>query len=347
MLETLRPRLPKPTERPRGPEFPPMRKDEQQQPQDIDDQVPPMTNAAIKSNCFSTELQPGQSSSRPWGFSWCFLGVLLALSHHTAATPLRPVPSPLYGVTVDSIDPLDDIVAALGSLPRRPTTRIVFDAKMPPAEYVEAVDRIREVSYVMGEIMDSAPVNRYTVSQYARRTSQYLKSFGKKVDIWEIGNEVNGDWVGKRRTMARKVIAAYRQVKAKGYRTALTLYYNEGCWGSPGNEMFKWANKYLPRSMKNGLDYVLVSYYEEDCQDLRPDWNTVFTRLAKMFPNSKIGFGEVGTARPLEKADYMTRYYRLNIPHPNYVGGYFWWYFKEDMVPMTQPLWQILSDVMK
>jgi hypothetical protein len=28
---------------------------------------------------------------------------------------------------------------------------------------------------------------------------------------------------------------------------------------------------------------------------------------------------------------------------PDYVGGYFWWYFAEDMVPKTKPLFATLS----
>jgi hypothetical protein len=44
-----------------------------------------------------------------------------------------PLPAPLYGVTVDDISALSDVVTALGALPHRPTTRIVFDqGEMPP-----------------------------------------------------------------------------------------------------------------------------------------------------------------------------------------------------------------------
>jgi hypothetical protein len=32
---------------------------------------------------------------------------------------------------------------------------------------------------------------------------------------------------------------------------------------------------------------------------------------------------------------------------PNYVGGYFWWYFAEQMVPKSQPLWTTLSQAMQ
>lgn len=109
--------------------------------------------------------------------------------------------------------------------------------------------------------------------------------------------------------------------------------------------MFTWAQTRIPLDMKNNLDYVLVSYYEDDCNNLQPDWAPVFQRLGDMFPNSYIGFSEVGTAIAERKEEYISRYYTLQIDHPAYVGGYFWWYFKQDMVPRTQPLWSVLDAV--
>jgi hypothetical protein len=62
-----------------------------------------------------------------------------------------------------------------------------------------------------------------------------------------------------------------------------------------------------------------------------------------MFPNSKIGFGECGTTTA-NKAAYISRYYKMNITTPNYVGGYFWWYFKQDCVPYTNSLWTTFNN---
>lgn len=275
------------------------------------------------------------------------LTALLALSHPAPAGTLPPLPEPLYGVTVETVDDLDEIVTALGSLPKRPTTRIVFQAEHSPRYYAKAVAGIGQVSYLMGEILDSSAVKQFTKAQYAARTAKFLKAFGNRVDLWEVGNEVNGEWLGNTRGVVKKITSAYKQVRARGLRTALTLIYNEGCWDKPDHEMFTWARRNIPESMKQGLDYVLVSYYEEDCDNLRPDWEAVFARLAAMFPNSKLGFGEVGIKAKAAKADYLDRYYALRISEPHYIGGYFWWYFSQDMVPMTQPLWQSLYDAIQ
>jgi hypothetical protein len=260
----------------------------------------------------------------------------------TTSAP-RIVPSPIYGVTIDAIDHLSDIVQSLAGLAHMPTTRIVFDEFVPASNYITAVNQIQPVSYIMGELLDSMYLRQYTMSGYQQRVNEYLNAFGSKVDIWEVGNEVNGEWLGSPSDVAAKITDAYKQVKSRGLRAAVTLYYNEDCWMYSWEEMFAWAAKNIPDYMKLGLDYVLVSYYEDDCNDLQPDWPTVFAKLGQMFPNSKIGFGETGTLYSSRKEAYINRYYNMTINQPNYVGGYFWWYFKQDMVPKTKYLWGVLN----
>lgn len=279
------------------------------------------------------------------------------------------VPPPLRGITVDGVKNLTEIVMAIEHLSQKATTRIVYNSGKLPADYRHATEAIHKVSYVMGQPVDSFWMRCYTVPEYLERTKQYVDAFTDMVDIWEIGNEVNGDWTfGSTRRckpratvkqttasdVAAKVIGAYEYVKSKGKITELTLYYNAGCGEPAANEMFTWAAKNIPEEMKRGLDYVLVSYYEDDCHGLQPDWPTVFQQLSAMFPNSKIGFGECGAQKrkaPYEvKKQYIDRYYRMQIAVPNFVGGGFWWYFRQDMVPyqdrnhrQLNPMWQALD----
>jgi hypothetical protein len=90
-----------------------------------------------------------------------------------------------------------------------------------------------------------------------------------------------------------------------------------------------------------------VSYYENDCDGIQPDWPAIFADLAVMFPSAKLGIGECGTELQASKADTINRYYRdLQVTDPRFVGGFFWWYGKQDFVPKTNPLWQTLQDAM-
>ncbi|MFM8313738.1 MAG: hypothetical protein ACKOA8_05580, partial [Deltaproteobacteria bacterium] len=260
---------------------------------------------------------------------------------------LRPLPDKIYGVTVDSIANIDTTVDALGTLSQMPMTRIVFDEWQPATDYAMAVSKIYAKSFVLGEILDSSSVKQYTTAQYKARTREYLNALFDTVDVWEVGNEINGEWLGKTSVVVAKMSAAYDLVKARGGRTALTLYYNPNCWAKPSNEMFRWTTTNVPERMKSGLDYVLVSYYEEDCNGYQADWQQVISQLAQIFPNSKIGVGECGTRDAAKKEALIQQYYTLKVNHSAFMGGYFWWYFMEDMVPKTKTLWTVLNEAIK
>ena len=256
----------------------------------------------------------------------------------------------IFGVTID--DPWQqqaEIRDALSSHAVKPTTRIVFDENVNASEYRDAVSNIKPVSFIMGEILDSYYVSDLTVQQYLDRTEQYLDEFAGSVDIWEIGNEVNGDWLGIITDVKAKIEGAYSLVKDRGLTTALNLYYNKSCYyDKPEHEMFNWINNNISEEMKNGLDYVFFSYYEDDCEGVvhtEAEWQQVFDSLHTIFPNSKLGFGEIGTENGEKKAEYMQRYYSLDINGDYFVGGYFWWYYKEDCVPKTTALWNTLDTV--
>lgn len=250
----------------------------------------------------------------------------------------------IFGLTLDAVNGLARIDTALARLCKKPTTRIVFDEWVAATDYTQAVNEIKKYSFVMGELLDSYYVGQYTIPQYTARAIEYLNTLGTKVDIWEIGNEINGEWLGVTADVVVKMDTAYKIFKAAGKKTALTLYYNKDCYSNAKNEMFYWVNKNVKQELRNGLDYVWISYYEDDCNNYQPDWQKVFDSLHVLFPNSKIGIGECGTLTASKKAEYINRYYRMNITTPNYVGGYFWWYFKQDCVPYTNALWTTFNN---
>ncbi len=250
----------------------------------------------------------------------------------------------MYGITIDGINNINNIVTSISNHRTRMTTRIVFDEWIPATDYTIAVNKLDSVSVIMGELLDSYYVKDYSVAQYRARTDEYMNTLGSKVDIWEIGNEANGEWLGPTDSVIAKINYAYQKSEALQYRSALTLYYNKDCWERPQNEMFRWVNENLSSEMKNGLDYVFVSYYEDDCNNYQPNWQQVFDSLHVLFPASKLGIGECGTTFANRKEEYINRYYKMNITTPKYIGGYFWWYYRQDCVPWTtKPLWGVLD----
>jgi hypothetical protein len=275
-------------------------------------------------------------------------------SRQISTAPNRPLPSPLYGDTVDDVSNVAGTVAGLRNLPQAPTTRLYFDVGEPASYYTAAINALRPVSYIMGELLDSSDETSISTSAYNTRVNSYLAAFGSKVDLWEIGNEVNGNWTGSYPTVSAKLTEAYNDVSAAGKSSALTLYYNVGCGdGSSELSPLAFSSKYVPASVRDGLSYVLLSYYEDDCNSIRPSaatWTAYFRQLHALYPNAKLGFGEVGLNNPVQSKTLTSAesmipyYYGLSINLPYYAGGYFWWYFKEDCLPYTsKPLWASLE----
>ena len=96
---------------------------------------------------------------------------------------------------------------------------------------------------------------------------------------------------------------------------------------------------------------MLISWYPDQFPGESPNWPWVYIKLAGIFPNSKVGFGELGTADPQYGSVYeineITQYYPMaktvaGLP-ASYIGGYFWWYFAEEMVPWGTTLSSVLN----
>ena len=171
----------------------------------------------------------------------------------------RGVSSPIYGVTLDDVSNATAEVNALSRMAHPPTARIVFDAGVRPSYYLKPIQQFRNVAYIMGELADSSYMKQYTVSSIKIWTQNYTSTLGSLVDIWEIGNEVNGNWLGSN-TMA-KVEAMYDVVSSQGGATALTFFY-EGEPSEPnnciaddhgGNDMFTWITQQFQLNLPSNL----------------------------------------------------------------------------------------------
>jgi hypothetical protein len=251
---------------------------------------------------------------------------------------------PVWGVTVDSISQAGRVVSSLAGLPDRPTARVYFDVRRPARYYAQAVRRIHRVSAVMGELLDSSDEKAISVTRFRARVKSYLHVLGRQVDIWEIGNEVNGNWTGPYPVVTAKLTRAYDAVHAAGAATALTLYANNfgpGHCGDGAAELtpVQFSRRYVPARVAGGLSYVLLSYYPSQCGGREPSSAALAATLRQLhgiYPRAALGFGEVGMPSPvsgarLHQARQVMRWaYSLSPRLPYYVGGYFWWYAAED-----------------
>ena len=296
----------------------------------------------------------------------------LCPSFHAQSFP----PEPIHGVTVDNKNDIRDsaflakVLNSLRHLTVKPTVRIVYtpgnkDGHFAATSYLDATRQIKSAGYVFGQPMDSYYMKCFTPAEHLARFKDYVTTLGPFVDIWEVGNEINGEWLfgetkgcspkalvnsTSQQDVVTKVTEAYDYLKSQGKVTALTLYYNTPCFRPAANEMFMWARLDVPTRMKNGLDYLFVSYYEVDCKGHKPDWQSVLSRLATMFPNSKLGISEFGWSekRPSDAVvkDLVQRHYAIHPSVSNWVGGGFYWEFAIDMVPYdpsSDSLWNTID----
>lgn len=256
----------------------------------------------------------------------------------------------LYGVTIDNANDggIADQAAAIftiyGDTGFPLAVRVVFDEGTAGADWVDSVEALRSgapASSVMGMLLDSTEIPTLNVTQYGDRATDFLGALGDNVDVWEIGNEVNGSWTGDPADVAAKVLAAFNVFNGAGKAMALTVYYNpngvDGAEPTPQD----WVDTYLDDAVKAGVGQLLISYYEVDFDNYRPDAATVQALVEDMharFPSAWVGFGEVGLDDAVDggtlaqAADIMAYYYALDIPLSYYAAGYFWWYGGEDVL---------------
>ena len=58
-----------------------------------------------------------------------------------------------------------------------------------------------------------------TAGRWHRQMTEYLDALGATVDIWEVGNEINGEWLGTTSDVVAKASIAFDLVRKRGYRT--------------------------------------------------------------------------------------------------------------------------------
>lgn len=269
----------------------------------------------------------------------------------------RDCQSAIYGITVDDSwsgdEKLSQIIEAIRGLPVKPTVRLVMNAEKQPSDYVALFQAIHEVAYVLAQPVDSYYMERYkTVRDYRIRFAESYHFLSPYVDLWEIANEINGEgWIGDDRQFnADKMYAAYKYIHEKGGKTVLVGY--EVAPQSQKLSMLEWLQRYVPVNMKDSLDYMMVSYYEDDNMGYQPDWKEVFKKLQIMFPNAKLAIGECGNtaknATVETKVGMAKRYYTMPRFTRNFIGGYFWWYWVQDCTPhLGNPIWEAITQSME
>jgi hypothetical protein len=279
------------------------------------------------------------------------------LANHGLRLPLRTA---VIGFTFDTIRPgagdLDRVSTLADGRRGAAAVRLVFDLRQSPDYYAATVRAAHARGVlVVGQILDSSDMAAVSRAQWRRRVVQFVSGL-PDIDIWEVGNEVNGNWLGS--GAADKIAYAAAYVKAHTRAsTMLTLYWQLG-EDDPEHSMFTWASS-LPSSTVRNLDQIGLSVYPED-HPLGSTFDRVFTTLHATFPRQRLAITELGYWSadlghtwwwgshddPLGKGRGAVAdlYARAVLGYSYSAGGTYWWYFLEEANP-SQPLFQTFASV--
>jgi hypothetical protein len=228
-------------------------------------------------------------------------------------------PQASYGITIeDTEDPaliLPNLRKIRDATHSRVAVRIVIDPDhdLNDETYKNGIEAIkREGFLIMALLADSHDIHRFRsnsrfdatdVSKYKGRIEKALMKFGSSIDVWEIGNEINGEWSGwmekenqnatqdwekagaekrakSRQWVYNQVKAAYDVLQPADKCMAITFYYNDNqngdhCWPQDLDdgskyEMLNWVTEHFTdKEIRDHIKYVFISYYENtECRKL-------------------------------------------------------------------------------
>jgi hypothetical protein len=263
----------------------------------------------------------------------------LLLSEHgplAARGRLRRL-QPWLGLTIDTVEGYRANLGLVAGLTRPfGWIRIVFDAGTEPAEYRETVTYAHSLGLkILGQPVDSSYDKRFSRAEYLRRFDQLMGAF-PEIEAWEVGNEVNGDWLTPE--IPLKVADAAAACRAHGRLAVLTLFWQLNT-GAIRNSLFTWIDANLPAAVRKNLDVVLLSIYPEQAP-LGVFFDQLMTRMRAEFPSGKLGIGELGYWIPdqqfwwaYDREDpngaarhaVAAQYYNAALDFPGSIGGCFWW----------------------
>jgi hypothetical protein len=266
---------------------------------------------------------------------------------------------PDWGVTFDSVpgqSAFDSVRDLVGGDPRDGIIRIVFDKAQPASYYVGAVNTAHATGLrVVGQILDSSEMAG-DLPSFQQRVQSYVATL-PTVDTWEVGNEVNGSWLGT--DVAAKVAYAADYVKKHTRaRTLVTLYWQLG-EDDVAHSMFNWAAANLPASTLANVDDIGMSVYVED-HPMGAAFDRVMSTMHATFPGQRIGVTELGywnadlghtwwwgsstDGTGAGRLAVAKLYQSAVMGYPYSAGGTFWWYYLQEGATKG-PVWSTLAGV--
>jgi hypothetical protein len=319
------------------------------------------------------EEQPGKRSAlfdkALTALSTAWSKMLFEHGTQTAAQP-KVGPSLRWGLTLD--ESLANRIGQFETIAKRVESsganwvRLVFRANPDDytyskprsfTEYDAAVAALaaRKI-HIMGSPLDSTMWPRAMEPRLAAaRTRNLVLHFRDSIRSWEVGSELNGNWLGGVRhplpedVVARSVGEAAAEVKRidPALETVATLYWWEGTALDDVHPTFAWLRRMAPKGVFRQIDVVGLDVYPDE-NPMGLSFDTAFRKLHRALPDKRLMLGAFGYVEgtSLEgywwlddkdvdgaRKDLVILYTAAAAAAPKPLGGGFWWPTLSTMMP--------------
>lgn len=223
--------------------------------------------------------------------------------------PLRP----LYGVTITDIETIDDAIQKIQQLQVPITARVVIDDERSTKDYIEPIYKLSHSASIMIQVSDSyvEKVKPLHFVDYISKCAWLLDEFIGIAEYFEIGNEINGDWLT--REITAKVDACSKMCENRKMKRAITFFNDDT------------LRIWLTQHVHIRAELSLLSCYPnslEDMTDLKISLPESLIAISDWCQATQRGIGEYGD----EEWQGNNYGVKANLIHffSHYPGGFIW-----------------------
>lgn len=282
----------------------------------------------------------------------------------------RRAPGLRFGLTLDEnllkrLDDLDWIAEAVRRsgadwvrlVFRANSTDFLYSSLRSFNEYDGVVEELAKNKVkVMGCVLDSTQWPKtMTPELYAERTKNLVLHYRGKISSWEVGTELNGDWLGgasapfTTEQVYRTYTAGVNKVKELDpeLETVATLYAWEETAPDQEHALSGWIPKQVKRGFGRNLDVVGLSIQPEE-NPLGMGFERAFDATGEALPRQKLMVSSLGYVEKEElkgywwlapddadgaRKDIAILYTTASCAMPRSLCGGFWWQTLDQMLP--------------
>ncbi|MDD5655939.1 MAG: hypothetical protein PHF00_01635 [Elusimicrobia bacterium] len=208
----------------------------------------------------------------------------------------------------------------------------------------------------MGTVLDTGQwPSALTPQVYAERVKNLALHYRDRIRSWEVGSELNGDWLGGVRSplSPSQVFRIYSTGAAKikeldpSLETVATLYWWDGTAPDEEHSTTGWLKRYSRLGFGRDLDVLAVSLQPDD-NPVGMALETIFDRMHAELPDKRLMIGSLGYV----ERDQLQGYWWLDPANvaaaredllmfataascamPRSLCGGFWWQTLDQLIP--------------